>query len=513
MRRDGAAAARRSFSQRRAGSAGRCEPDLDESRCLRGRSETPALATDPSRAAQARRVRSSADPARPAQRGHERERDGRRSGPGQPPRPESSSRYRHGGDAVRPHRRRDDGEPLVRQPARRATSARAAAGGWPDLRPSRRGDQQQPRARAAPCARSRSPPPSSRAVSIRPGTPPTSRSTAARWTASSHRSTRSSRWATGPTRCCPSPTRWRAPSALANRWFCSAPCQTYPNRRFLMAGTAYGDIATDDQSLEDPPPPNGTIFDRLHAYGVSWRNYFTDLPQTGIIPSIDREVPGQPGADREVPAPTAPRARCRSVSFVDPEFGVLSDIGSPLASLPRWRRSPRWPRSCRTRTASAATRRARRTCPTASTGPTRSFKAVLDSPAWPRTLLIYTYDEHGGYYDHVPPPAAIAPDSIPPKLAPATPRAATTSTARACRPSSSRPTRSRTRSRTCVHDHTSVLATIEAKWNLPALTYRDANATTVMDFLDVSRAAFLEPPTTLVAPSPTGPSGPVGTSS
>ena len=54
---------------------------------------------------------------------------------------------------------------------------------------------------------------------------------------------------------------------VANRWFCSAPCQTYPNRRFLMAGTAYGNIATDNESLEDPPPPNGTIFDRLHAYG------------------------------------------------------------------------------------------------------------------------------------------------------------------------------------------------------------------------------------------------------
>ena len=64
-----------------------------------------------------------------------------------------------------------------------------------------------------------------------------------------------------------------------------------------------------------------------------------------------------------------------------------------------------------------------------------------------------------------------------------------------------------------LHDHTSVLATIEAKWNLPALTYRDANATTVMDFLNVSTAAFLEPPTTLVAPAATGPSGPVGTSS
>jgi len=45
-----------------------------------------------------------------------------------------------------------------------------------------------------------------------------------------------------------------------------------------------------------------------------------------------------------------------------------------------------------------------------------------------------------------------------------------------------------------VHDHTSVLATIEAKWNLPACTYRDANATTMMDFLDPSRPALLEPP-------------------
>jgi phospholipase C len=58
-----------------------------------------------------------------------------------------------------------------------------------------------------------------------------------------------------------------------------------------------------------------------------------------------------------------------------------------------------------------------------------------------------------------------------------------------------------------VHDHTSVLATIEAKWNLPALTNRDANANDVMDFLDVDltpRAGI-----TVQAPSRTGPSGPV----
>jgi phospholipase C len=39
-----------------------------------------------------------------------------------------------------------------------------------------------------------------------------------------------------------------------------------------------------------------------------------------------------------------------------------------------------------------------------------------------------------------------------------------------------------------------VVATIEAEWNLPALTYRDANAATALDFLDLSRPAFLEPP-------------------
>ena len=42
--------------------------------------------------------------------------------------------------------------------------------------------------------------------------------------------------------------------------------------------------------------------------------------------------------------------------------------------------------------------------------------AVMSSPNWPKTMLIWTYDEHGGYYDHVPPPAAIPPDDVPPAL-------------------------------------------------------------------------------------------------
>ena len=131
-----------------------------------------------------------------------------------------------------------------------------------------------------------------------------------------------------------------------------------------------------------------------------------------------------------------------------------------------------------------------------------TLKAVLESPAWPRTLLIYTYDEHGGYYDHVPPPAAIAPDSIPPILGPGDvpggydiygPRVPAVVVSPYSKPNAVT---------NVLHDHTSFLATVEAKWNLPALTYRDANAKTVMDFLDVSQAAFMQPPSIAEPPVP-----------
>ncbi len=280
---------------------------------------------------------------------------------------------------------------------------------------------------------------------------------------------------------------------IANRWFSSAPCQTYPNRRFLMAGTAYGDISTDSESLKDPPPPNGTIFDRLSAYGVSWRNYFTDLPQTAIIPSIIEKYPANLATFAQFKLDCA-TGNLPSVSFVDPEFGALSDIASTLTAVP----------GLEAITGKVETLGGDEEDPQdMSYGESWAYsavKAVLDSPAWPRTLLIYTYDEHGGYYDHVPPPAAIAPDSIPPELSPTDlpggydiygPRVPAIVASPYSKPNGVT---------NVVHDHTSVLATIAAKWNLPALTYRDANARTVADFLDLGQAAFLEPPTTILEP-------------
>jgi phospholipase C len=283
---------------------------------------------------------------------------------------------------------------------------------------------------------------------------------------------------------------------IANRWFCSAPCQTYPNRRFLMAGTAYGNIATTTESLFDPPPPNGTIWDRLSKYGISWRNYFTDLPSAGVIGSTVEKYPqnltsiAQFFADCD--AGTLP-----SVSLVDPEFGVAGEVGGPLSQLPALQ-----PIAEKLNTTGGSEENPQ----DMSYGEYwayKAVKAVLESPAWPRTLLLYTYDEHGGYYDHVPPPAAIAPDSIPPALGPGDvpggydiygPRVPAVVVSPYSIPNGVT---------NVIHDHTSWLATIEAKWNLPALTYRDANARTVLDFLDLSRPALLSPPSIAEPPVPT----------
>ena len=280
---------------------------------------------------------------------------------------------------------------------------------------------------------------------------------------------------------------------LANRWFCSAPCQTYPNRRFLMAGTAYGLVSTTTSSITDYPP-NGTIFDLLSKYGVSWTDYYSDLPQAAIIFDTMLKYPSniQPVAKffADCAAGTLP-----SVSFVDPEFGVAGDVASPLADVP----IPGVPALGNQIATQSGDEENPADITIGENFMSSIVNAVLKSPAWPNTLLVWTYDEHGGYYDHVPPAAALEPDSIQPVLAAGDyPGAYNLYGVRV--PAVVVSPYSRAHAVTdVVHDHTSVLATIEAQWNLPALTYRDANAATVADFLDPTTPTFLTPPT-LAAP-------------
>jgi len=194
---------------------------------------------------------------------------------------------------------------------------------------------------------------------------------------------------------------------LANRWFCSAPCQTYPNRRFLLAGTAFGLISTDTSSITQNPP-NGTIVDRLNAHNISWTDYFTDVPATGVIESVPQNNPTHLAHFSQFSVDCA-AGTLPAVSFVDSDigaapvatgfapFGQVSGSQDPLANQNQDEENG-----------------------DISLGEnfvSQVVSAVLSSPLWPRILLVWTYDEHGGLYDHVSPPAACAPDDTAPARA------------------------------------------------------------------------------------------------
>ncbi|HUI49026.1 MAG TPA: alkaline phosphatase family protein [Acidimicrobiia bacterium] len=274
---------------------------------------------------------------------------------------------------------------------------------------------------------------------------------------------------------------------LLDRYFCSVQAQTYPNRRFLIAGTASGVVSTSTSNLDKFRPANGTILDRLHRYGISWRNYFSDLPGTAVIlkntstyasnlVSIDQFY-------RDATAGSLP-----AVSYVDPRFN-----NDPAES----EENPD-------------------DIAYGENFVSKVVNAVFNSPNWKDTVLIYTYDEHGGYYDHVPPPRAIKPDNIAPGVD------VTEHITGAYDHYGFRvptvivsPYAKRNYVSSVVHDHTSVMKLIETKWNLGALTYRDANASDLLDSLDLEAApAFAEPPT-LPAPGKEGlcvpgkPGGPI----
>jgi phospholipase C len=248
---------------------------------------------------------------------------------------------------------------------------------------------------------------------------------------------------------------------IADRYFCSVLGQTYPNRRYLMAATSLGQV---DDTFTNVYPPNGTIFDKLMAADLTWRDYYTTLPTTLLYPELYTKYHGiniLPIAQffTDAAAGTLP-----NYTLVEPNFGTQSEED---------------PQNIVAGEAFVA----------------QVVNAVMTGPLWDKTLLIWTYDEHGGYYDHVPPPPAIAPDDIPPAVPPGekvyngfaqygfrVPCAVVSPWARPNYVSHQ------------VFDHSSICALVEAKWNLPAMTYRDANANAMLDMLDLSTPTFRTPP-------------------
>jgi phospholipase C len=315
---------------------------------------------------------------------------------------------------------------------------------------------------------------------------------------------------------------------VADRWFSSCLGPTFPNRRFLVAGTAHGLIDDSPYDLLDYPPA-GTIFDLLTSHGISWANYHpvadgqprskwthyarhTRKMARRRLLSLGRSVPAVcrgVGKDIKFTADVFPLGIGRYMQHVHGTgqfFADAADGTLPAFSIvdPDFEAySEENPLDIRKGESFAA----------------EVINAVLHGRGWPHTLLIWVYDEHGGYYDHVPPPPAVPPDDVEGRSVIGT----RTRVGALVRTVSPRLVKTKDHLNQGPHrydqygfrvpavivspyarpdyvcsrvlDHTSVLRLVEEKWNLPALTARDAAAATPLDALDLAGPpAFLEPP-------------------
>jgi phospholipase C len=233
---------------------------------------------------------------------------------------------------------------------------------------------------------------------------------------------------------------------VCDRYFSAVMAETHPNRVYQHAGVAKG-LFDSNETLTLP-----TIWDRLAQRGLSGRSYNTGesfLTAWGhkydsIIHSYDSFLADcRTGRLPNVAFVDPPRAGSnRGVSADDHPFG---DIRAGEHFL------------------------------------NKTYDAVRKSPNWRSSILAITFDEWGGFFDHVPPP--LAPDVSPDLQARGfrVPCVVISPFARRRFVSHS------------VFDHTSILRMIEWRWNLKPLSVRDARANNLATVLDLRRRNLSAP--------------------
>jgi len=166
---------------------------------------------------------------------------------------------------------------------------------------------------------------------------------------------------------------------ICDRWFSSMPGPTWPNRCFVHTGTSLG--FTDMKWLHYWDQT--TLYQLLSAQGISWKIYYGDIPSTYIL--VNKPDPSQCYSLRYFYQDIAgPERSFPQYVFIDPAYfgknpsdqhpphdvlrgeALISDVYNALRS---------------------------------------------NDELWQRSLLVVTYDEHGGLFDHVYPASTIAPDN------------------------------------------------------------------------------------------------------
>jgi phospholipase C len=169
---------------------------------------------------------------------------------------------------------------------------------------------------------------------------------------------------------------------VSDRWHASAPCQTWPNRFFVHTGTSLGHVDNHTFPIPFSAP---SLFRRLEDQNKTWRVYFHDMPQSLLLKDIWRYAILRYRFFDQFLA-DAHTGSLPNYSFIEPRY--FTDLFKSF--IPNDEHPPH-------------------NVVYGEQLIARVYNAVRASPSWKKTLLIITYDEHGGCYDHVVPPAATPP--------------------------------------------------------------------------------------------------------
>jgi phospholipase C len=286
--------------------------------------------------------------------------------------------------------------------------------------------------------------------------------------------------------------------ATSDRFFQPALSRTNINREYLAAATSGGYAYPNGSDAQDTPQlKSKVIFDELQAAGISWKVYINPegtgcaapykpscLIQTGYLENftyaqiILAKFPQNVAPISEYFSDLANGTLPQVAEIEPPSDAGLDEHGSDSDLSPE-----------------NVQEGARYT--------STLINALMDSSSWNDSAFIFTFDESGGLYDHVAPQPTVSPDGIPPiDLPPGSvcstvkgPTCDFVYTGYRIPLTVISPFAKKNYVSHTVADSTAILKLIETRFNLPALTKRDAAQMDMTEFFDFNNPPWMSPPT------------------
>lgn len=166
--------------------------------------------------------------------------------------------------------------------------------------------------------------------------------------------------------------------AVFDAWHASVPGQTQLNRMYANSATSYGDCNNDDIVRIIEGYPQKTIFEQLDEAGYTWAIYYEDIASTLFHEYV--RLPQNWGKMLPMSAFFEHAANNTLPNYVWLEPRYFEDFGLPASDQHPSHDVAEGEKLIKS-----------------------IYEAVHTSPAWNNTLFMVTYDEHGGFYDHVVP--------------------------------------------------------------------------------------------------------------